>query len=318
MGGAPGSRRSDRHRPQPADGAPSPAGLRDRPSRGTVCPRALDTGVRLPRRMHDGSSACGATPLRATQPGWQPANPDGRLRGVSRCDTVGDHLDQRCDIYAAGLILYEMLTGRLPFSELDMRAAMRAKTEEEAKPPVCFLPQLNPAVDAIVCKAIARRARERHAGAAEMLELLRRPDADRAVDPTAYTVPARSLRPAVARIIAGAVLLTLASLAWLSQPVERPACSRRRKQGVLREHCIEQARFVLGMPECAGDCVRLARRSSSEITDAARACSATRPLRFQAGVASRSRPFRSCRRPKPAPSGQPAGADRLANLLDGQ
>jgi serine/threonine-protein kinase len=83
--------------------------------------------------------------------------------------------NERSDIYAAGLILYEMLTGRLPFSGDSANAVMRAKTSEEPRPPTYFVPHLDPTLSAIICQAIARSARDRTRSAAKLLDRLRRP-----------------------------------------------------------------------------------------------------------------------------------------------
>jgi len=72
--------------------------------------------------------------------------------------------DGRCDLYAVGLILYETLTGRLPFAGFGARAIMRV-LREEPKPPTHFAPELNPDLSAVVYKAIARAAPDRYQSA---------------------------------------------------------------------------------------------------------------------------------------------------------
>ncbi len=120
--------------------------------------------------------------------------------------------DERGDVYAVGVILYEMLTGHLPFSG-DAWTVMRAKTREEPLPPAYFVPHLDPGLDAIVCKAISRDARHRHRSAAELLADLaagRCRDADD-----------EGLRPPnhpwVARLAAIAAVAVLFGLVWLSR-----------------------------------------------------------------------------------------------------
>ena len=66
--------------------------------------------------------------------------------------------------------IYEMLTGELPFSGSSALSVMRAKTHEEPRPPTYFAPNLDPTLDAIVCKAMARNARDRYQHAEQMLD----------------------------------------------------------------------------------------------------------------------------------------------------
>ena len=66
--------------------------------------------------------------------------------------------DARTDVYAVGTMLYEMLTKNLPFSSSNANALLRAKANEEPKPPSYFVPNLDPALEAIILKAIQRVA----------------------------------------------------------------------------------------------------------------------------------------------------------------
>ena len=139
-------------------------------------------------------------------------------------EQIGGHRgDERCDIYALGLILYEMLTGQLPFSGEGANAVMRAKTHEEPKPPTYFLPQLNPLLNDIICKAIARSARDRYRSADQLLDRLRRPYAADADDFTEAPTPLGSRHPGAARLITALILTTLTSLTWLSHRADTHA-----------------------------------------------------------------------------------------------
>ncbi len=83
--------------------------------------------------------------------------------------------DVRTDIYALGVILYEMLTGNLPYSGPNVYNVMRAKTSEDPQPPHAFKPDLDPHLEEIILHAIERAPRDRYASAAEMLADLRDP-----------------------------------------------------------------------------------------------------------------------------------------------
>ncbi len=124
--------------------------------------------------------------------------------------------DERCDIYAVGMILYEMLTNRLPFSGSNPFARMRAKTCDEPKPPTYFLPQLDPALSEIIDRSIARDARDRYPSAAGFLERLQQPHAGGSADDGTSSASARSRSRAVPRLFAALALATLGCLIWFS------------------------------------------------------------------------------------------------------
>jgi eukaryotic-like serine/threonine-protein kinase len=133
--------------------------------------------------------------------------------------------DERCDVYAAGLILYEMLTGRLPFSGPSPRAVMRAKTHGEPKLATYFAPRLDPGLGDIIDQAIARAPRDRHQSAADLLDRLRRPQAARGSESLEGVDDAPSAHPRVARLVAALILATLVSLTWLSHRAD-PGAAR--------------------------------------------------------------------------------------------
>ena len=87
---------------------------------------------------------------RLTQVGWAVGTPaymaPEQARGVA--------VDERADLWAFGMVLFEMLTGRLPEASLDAASA--------------YQPGLPPALDRIVAKALASRPADRWSSAREM------------------------------------------------------------------------------------------------------------------------------------------------------
>jgi eukaryotic-like serine/threonine-protein kinase len=81
---------------------------------------------------------------------------------------LGEELDQRVDVYAAGVVLYECLTGRHPF-EADSPAALIAKLlTERPVAPRALNPEVPPELSDLVLQALARDRDARPRTAAEL------------------------------------------------------------------------------------------------------------------------------------------------------
>lgn len=79
-------------------------------------------------------------------------------------------LDHRTDVYSAGIVLFEMLTGTVPFrqSPASDYSVLKQHVEREAPLP-SSLREVDPAVDRIVSKALRKEARRRYRGCGDML-----------------------------------------------------------------------------------------------------------------------------------------------------
>jgi serine/threonine-protein kinase len=85
----------------------------------------------------------------------------------------GDRVLPQSDLYALGVVLYEMLTGRLPFqSDNDVGMAFKHISDQPV-PPRQINPSIPPQLNAIVMRAMAKDPAQRFASAAQMEQALR-------------------------------------------------------------------------------------------------------------------------------------------------
>jgi serine/threonine protein kinase len=85
---------------------------------------------------------------------------------------LGDDIDVRADIYAVGVVMYECLTGRLPYIA-DSAITLIAKVLEEIPTPAREIaPDVPAPLSALVARAMAKDRDDRPASAAELLRLL--------------------------------------------------------------------------------------------------------------------------------------------------
>ncbi len=97
----------------------------------------------------------------------------GSVHYISPEQAKGSHVDCRTDIYSAGVVLYEMLTGRLPF-EGDTPVAVAIQHIKSIPVPPCDLnPDIPKGLEAITMKAMAPDLAQRYASAEEMLDDLK-------------------------------------------------------------------------------------------------------------------------------------------------
>lgn len=70
-------------------------------------------------------------------------------------------VDRRADIYALGILAYEMFCGQLPFQGDDMMQLLQLHLKEPPRPPRELAPDLPPALEAVILKCLAKKPEER-------------------------------------------------------------------------------------------------------------------------------------------------------------
>jgi len=137
--------------------------------------------------------------------------------------------DPRSDIYSAGAILYEIVTGKKPFDYQDRFSLMVAQVEEQPRLPTLVDPELPPELDDIILKVLAKEPSQRYSSAQDFLaalDFIKQPVATLASKP-----PVRPKRRMISETVAGVAVLLICALAgvgtvtWnrLNQPMASPS-----------------------------------------------------------------------------------------------
>jgi predicted Ser/Thr protein kinase len=96
----------------------------------------------------------------------------GTARYLSPEQAQGDQIGPSSDLYAIGILLYELLTGTVPFEGDSVVAIALRHLSEPPRPPSTLVSSISPNLDAIVLRALAKEPRNRFADADEFLAAL--------------------------------------------------------------------------------------------------------------------------------------------------
>lgn len=139
----------------------------------------------------------------------------GTAQYIAPEQAQGLSVDGRADIYSLGIVLYEMLAGRVPFDDENPLTVAYRQVRDDPVPPSMIVPGIPPAMEAIVMKALAKNPANRYQTAQEFkADLLRflegmpvsatpvmpaavPPASAAPTAPTAPTAPAYPVAPAV-------------------------------------------------------------------------------------------------------------------------
>lgn len=101
-------------------------------------------------------------------------NTMGSVHYLSPEQARGGYIDARSDIYSLGVVLYEMVTGRVPFEGDNAVAIALKHLHEDPKPAIEINPNVPLALNQVIMKAMQKERERRYDSAAEMILDLRR------------------------------------------------------------------------------------------------------------------------------------------------
>jgi tetratricopeptide (TPR) repeat protein/predicted Ser/Thr protein kinase len=131
----------------------------------------------------------------------------------------GDHVDARSDLFSLGIIYYELLTGKKPYSGGSAESVMFRRTVERALPPLEMDPQVPRYLSEVVAKCLEKDARDRYQTAREIYDDLERwkQGASASRWATIERTVGRKVKPRAIAIAAAIVLVAAAGTVVLRQ-----------------------------------------------------------------------------------------------------
>jgi serine/threonine protein kinase len=127
----------------------------------------------------------------------------GTVEYMSPEQVRGEETDARSDIYSLGILLYEMLTGRVPFNSTSEYELMRCQIEDAPAPPRTHAPHIPLTVEQAIMRSLAKKREARYQSASEFRIMLMqrstgavtRPLTDPTVRRAVYAAPATQADP---------------------------------------------------------------------------------------------------------------------------
>jgi len=99
-------------------------------------------------------------------------NTIGSVHYFSPEQAKGMNTDEKSDIYSLGIVLYEMVTGKVPFDADTPVSVALKQIQEEPKPPIEIVPDIPEGLNNIILKALQKDPKLRYRNATEMLTAL--------------------------------------------------------------------------------------------------------------------------------------------------
>ena len=164
----------------------------------------------------------------------------GTVHYMSPEQTLGKEVDHRTDIWSLGAVMYEMLTGRLPFQGEYEQAVIYSIINEAPQPVTRYNSHVSADLERILTKALAKDQEERYQHADELLADLRRERKSleyvKAGQVSRMITPPRARKQWPIAVVAAAAVAAAAILIFLFSPFKvrvGPAESARARENSL-------------------------------------------------------------------------------------
>jgi tetratricopeptide (TPR) repeat protein len=236
--------------------------------------KVLDFGLAKVTQVEAADTADVATRAALTRAGTTV----GTLGYMSPEQAIGDAVDARSDVFSFGVILYEMLGGRLPFEARTLTEMLR-ELHFGDPPPIGSLRADTPDVlRSIVEKALQKKPADRFANMSEVVSAMSGGGVAADAVTVAVTSPARPIAPAAKsrtlRMVAAAALVVvaigIASVTWQDRTV-RPsgdgAAAESAAVPASAYELIKEAASLLARQDRDGNADRAIERLERALTD---------------------------------------------------